>query len=177
MENEKMFFYYHSHGFDPEKLTKISNFNDNINILATSKTNNGREFVAIYEHTIYPWIGTQFHPEKVIYEHNEHLKLSKTIDAFNISRKYAEFFYSFIKNKSNKVTFLDNRSVQIMKMFSSTNFNHKNVDEVFEWDYFDYYHRLFGLIRKFNKHFLRLHSEEKNAKKTDIDKNKTIKVG
>lgn len=166
MENEEIFFYFHSHGFDPTKLRRNKRFNEDISILATSHTKSGREFVAIYEHNIYPWIATQFHPEKVIFEHNENLKVSKTLDAFNISRKFSEYFYAMVRDKSNKINYLDNRSVQIMKMFSTTNFNHKNVDEVFEWDYFDYYHGLFGLIRKFNRHLKRMHLKE------HIEKNK-----
>ena len=172
MESEEMFFYFHSHGFDPEKMNKFKKFRENISILATSETNSGREFVAIYEHNIYPWIGTQFHPEKVIFEHNENLKVSKTLDSFNISRKFSEYFYAIVRDKSNKINFLDNRSVQIMKMFSTTNFNHKNVDEVFEWDYFDYYHGLFGLIRKFNRHLKRMHMKEHFEKKRNLSHSK-----
>lgn len=160
MQTEKMFFYYHSHGFDPKKMVQNEKFKEEITILATSKTEDGKEFIAIYEHNMYPWIGTQFHPEKVIYEHNENLKLSKTEDSFLIARKFAEYFYNVVKDKSNKLNYLDNRSTQLMKMFSTTNFNHKNVDEVFEWDYYDYYHGLFGLVRKFNTHLKRMHLKE-----------------
>lgn len=170
-----MFFYFHSHGFDPEKMRNIDKFSENISILATSKTKDGREFVSIYEHNLYPWIGTQFHPEKVIFEHNENLKVSKTLDSFNISRKFSEYFYAMVRDKSNKINFLDNRSVQIMKMFSTTNFNHKNVDEVFEWDYFDYYHGLFGLIRKFNRHLKRIHFRETIENEQHFQENQDMK--
>ena len=175
MESEQMFYFNHTHGFDPEKIKENDRLRENINILATSSTNSGREFVAMYEHSVYPWIGTQFHPEKDTFEHDENLKVPKTPDPFNFSRKFAEYFHAMVRGKSNKMHFLDNRLVQIMKTSSTTNFDRKSANEVFEWNYFDYYHRLFGLVRRFKRHLKRMHAKQDCKKKTKFSHSKPNK--
>ena len=146
MENYKLFYYFHDHGFAPERVKNVKGFKENIEVLSTSRTKKGRQFISMFRHRKFPWFATQFHPEKIIYEHEEKLNILKTNDNFKISRKFSDYFYQMVKGRSSRSHFLDNRSVQLMKMDFTVNYDHKNVDEVIEWNYFAYYRQMATLI-------------------------------
>ena len=61
---EPYFIYQHRFGIAPEHFMKYPELVKNYNLLATSKTDSGLEFVTIIEHKKYPIFGVQFHPEK-----------------------------------------------------------------------------------------------------------------
>jgi gamma-glutamyl hydrolase len=174
MEKENLFYFFHNHGFSKKRIQKFSPFANNFEVLATSKTEKGSEFISIYRHLKYPWFGTQFHPEKIIYEHNENLNILKSNENFSISRKFSEYFYRIVFENSNKSSFLDNRSVQLMKMYHTVDFEHKNVDEVVEWDYFVYYHNLFQVVKKY-KTMIKLKTNKVGTKTTSDSEEVRIK--
>jgi hypothetical protein len=71
-------FYSHDCGFNPDKIAKDQTTLDNLTVLATSKTNKGKRFVALIEYKHYPFIGSQFHIEKDQYERvNDNAILSR----------------------------------------------------------------------------------------------------
>jgi gamma-glutamyl hydrolase len=61
-------YYYHSEGISVEHMKKFGELNSSVRVLATSRNDKGKEFVAIAESTKYPFWFTQFHPEKHQFE-------------------------------------------------------------------------------------------------------------
>ena len=62
-------YYSLNFAYIPEDLISDSVFSESCIITATSKTTKeGKEFVAMVEHTKYPFFGFQFHPEKTQFE-------------------------------------------------------------------------------------------------------------
>ena len=64
---EKIYFSHHL-GYDPEEVKNHAVLGKDINILGTSVSKNGKEFVSIVEHKSYPFYGVEWNPEKTQYE-------------------------------------------------------------------------------------------------------------
>ena len=58
----------HNEGISVEKFYANSDLSSENEILATAKSQNGEQFVAIIQSKIYPFFGMQFHPEKNSWE-------------------------------------------------------------------------------------------------------------
>ncbi|KAL4718800.1 hypothetical protein ACJJTC_018331 [Scirpophaga incertulas] len=55
---------------------------------------NGVKFIASFEHRRYPFYGTQFHPEKVMYEWKRSEYFVHTANAVKVNRYFPDFFVS-----------------------------------------------------------------------------------
>lgn len=64
----KGLYYSHKCGFLVEKVIKEKKNLKQFSIMAVSKNNKGKKFIALVEFKDYPFIGTQFHLEKFQYE-------------------------------------------------------------------------------------------------------------
>ena len=78
--------------------------NDKFNLVATSKTASGEEYVAIAEGKKYPIIMVSFHPEYVPFEQNSELKVPDSLQAIYMSRFIGNGFV-FYGRKNVKVEF------------------------------------------------------------------------
>ena len=78
--------------------------NDKFNLVATSKTPSGDEYVAIAEGKKYPIIMVSFHPEYVPFEQNSELKVPDSLQAIYMSRFIGNGFV-FYGRKNVKVEF------------------------------------------------------------------------
>lgn len=66
-------FFNHKYAFLPNQFEKNEIIKDQLEILATVFLENNQEIVAMIKHKEFPFFGTQFHPEKIQYEHKSHL--------------------------------------------------------------------------------------------------------
>ena len=82
----------------------MNKLNSNFNLVATSKTQNGEEYVAIAEGKKYPIIMISFHPEYVPFEQNNSLKVPDSLQAIYMSRFIGNGFV-FYGRKNVKVEF------------------------------------------------------------------------
>lgn len=64
----KSIYYTHSCGIRTTSFNKNAKLTENFNLLATSSSKKGINFVASMEHKKYPFIGNQWHPEKNLFE-------------------------------------------------------------------------------------------------------------
>jgi len=93
-------FMNHDYAIDYNKIDKAS-YEKNIHILSTNKDREGNEYISTIEFKDHPFFGTQWHPEKVIFEW-----LDKSIphDPFSqyVSRTVCQMFVNECKKNSNK---------------------------------------------------------------------------
>ena len=85
----------------------ISDFHlyEKFNIVATSKSEDGKEYIAISEGKKYPIIMISFHPEYVVYEQNSKLIVPETLQAIYTSRFIGNSFVFYGRqNVPNKFT-------------------------------------------------------------------------
>ena len=61
-------YYYHNEGISVDHFNKYDKLVKDLTILGTSKTNTGKEFIALLEAKKYPIFMVQFHPEKHQFE-------------------------------------------------------------------------------------------------------------
>ena len=83
-------------------------FSQKFNVIATSKTKNGKEYVSIAEGKKYPIIMVSFHPEYVIYEKNQDFIIPETLHSIYTSRFIGNSFVFYgRKNVMNTFTVED----------------------------------------------------------------------
>ena len=82
--------FYHFVSVKPETIVNHEILNKEINIIGTSRSDNGKLFVAIAEHKSQPFYGVQFHPES-----NQFLR-GTTMENANKSPKVIKFLADII---------------------------------------------------------------------------------
>lgn len=108
MQNKKILFYNHIYGILPEDIMKNKYLKDSINIIATTKMDDNTKFVSIFEHSKYPFIGVQFHPEKIQFEHKVFLNKIDDFKSINISYNMSILFAKLVLKNNN---YFDNERV------------------------------------------------------------------
>lgn len=102
VETKPLAFFNHKYAITP-KLIKHNNFlRRDIDILTTSEIN-GEEFVTMIKHKKYPFIGTQFHPEKIQYEHRSTLQTNASFAGVEFSHKLAMLFFEEVSKNENEM--------------------------------------------------------------------------
>lgn len=100
---ENALTFSHHCGVNVSSVQENSLLSNEIRIVATSLDLNGLEFVAVFEHTRYPFYGVQFHPEKSQFEW-----LAKQIIAHDVRSSWFSSYLAYFFNqeaRKNSVTF------------------------------------------------------------------------
>ena len=80
-------------------------FSQKFNVIATSKTKNGKEYVSIAEGKKYPIIMISFHPEYIVFEKNQDFIIPETLHSIYTSRFIGNSFVFYgRKNVMNTFT-------------------------------------------------------------------------
>jgi len=100
----------HNYGVNKTALASVSN---NYNVLGTSLDMEGVEYIAIVEHKYLPIFGTQFHPEKVMFEWNELYDnyLPRTYGAMVANTYFSQFFVNEVRKGAGHVSSADQKWV------------------------------------------------------------------
>ena len=99
--NNPCVYMNHGYGFSVSN-SHISSYVKNIDILSTNTDKKGKEYVSTIEFKKYPFYGTQWHPEKVMFEF---LDESIPHDDFSqyVSRKMSQMFVNRCRKNKNKL--------------------------------------------------------------------------
>ena len=101
LENDVNTFFNNHFAFEVEQFKMEPTLNNEFKIIA-SYIKGGKEYVAIAEHRKYPILGVQFHPEKILYEHKQMLRISLTIRSSIVSQDMSRIlFANSLKNKNH----------------------------------------------------------------------------
>ncbi|CAH1989621.1 unnamed protein product [Acanthoscelides obtectus] len=71
-------------------------------ITSTDEDINGIEFISSMENTRYPFYGTQFHPEKNLFEFKAGIGIPHSVEAVKISQYFANFFVEECRKNANR---------------------------------------------------------------------------
>jgi gamma-glutamyl hydrolase len=102
MSEENIQFLAHSFGVAPWEYKVFRNLSDTYNVLATMKDRNGNRFVSIVEAWDYPIYGTQFHPEKNLYEWDITAPIPHGKNAVKMATYLADYFASEARRNPNQ---------------------------------------------------------------------------
>lgn len=97
--------------FELEKQWKILSWNHDVN---------GIEFVSTIEHKKYPFYGTQFHPEKVLYEWIRNRGIAHTANAIQVGQWFAKFYVDESRRSLNKFSGLDEENRVLIYNYQPT---------------------------------------------------------
>ena len=70
LRDQNLTYFHHNKGFDIEDFTENEKLMDFFDILGVNYDDTGRWFISTIEAKDYPIYGTQYHPEKNIFEWN-----------------------------------------------------------------------------------------------------------
>jgi len=82
----------HEHGFNPDVFRENPQLAETFNILTTSIDRKGVEYVSTIEAKDYPFTGTQWHPEKNIFEWTPDLHIRHEPAAIAVTQAMANYF-------------------------------------------------------------------------------------
>jgi len=125
MENFKLSLLSHSHGVAPESYKQYKNLSDTYKVLSTMEDKKGKQFIAMIEAKDYPIYGSQFHPEKNLYEWNTAI-IPHDEDAVAMSTFLSNFLVSEARRNNN--TF---ESKEELKKYLIYNWDPYFIDEYF----------------------------------------------
>lgn len=95
-------YYTHECGTRVSTFQNSAILKEHLNLLASSKSKSGIEFVACVEHKKYPIIANQWHPEKNLYERGQLYQfLDRSEDATNLMYRMAVKFVGGIREKGS----------------------------------------------------------------------------
>ena len=102
IETKPLAFFNHKYAITPSLISQNNFLRKNINILTTSEIS-GEEFVTMIKHKKYPFMGTQFHPEKIQYEHRSTLQTNASFAGIEFSHKLAMLFFEEVSKNQNEM--------------------------------------------------------------------------
>ena len=102
MQNEEITYNNHHDGVFPNTFEKYPELRDNYRVLATTTDRQGLEYVATFEHRVFPFYAHQYHPEKVQFIFQEDLHIPRSETAVGLAKYYAEFFVNECRLNGNR---------------------------------------------------------------------------
>ena len=101
METEGVCLLSHNHGVAPREYEEYKNLSDAFVPMSTMVDKRGDEFVSMIEGVNYPIYGTQFHPEKNLFEWDPDIPIPHTSESALMSTYLAQFFISEARRNLN----------------------------------------------------------------------------
>ncbi|XP_063681821.1 gamma-glutamyl hydrolase-like [Bolinopsis microptera] len=99
IQKEPSVYYFHTKCFTIDQLQR-SGVLQKINVVGKSFDLDGKEYASMTEHKKYPFYGTQFHPEKLMFEWNPIINIFRPQSGIVFSQTLLNFFMSEVaKNR------------------------------------------------------------------------------
>lgn len=115
LENEAVTPNFHKFCVTEENLRQ-NGLDNEWQVISLSKDWNDLVFISIIEHKEYPFYGTQWHPEKVLYEFVEGKNISHSGSAIKAAHYFADFFVDEARKNFN--TFTNSTQMQNMLFYN-----------------------------------------------------------
>jgi gamma-glutamyl hydrolase len=100
MSTQNVTYLNHHHGISPSSYIQYPKLSNMYNILSTMRDKSGTQFVGMVEAKNYPIFGSQFHPEKNLYEWNEDV-IPHFYDAVATTTYLSNFFVAQTRKNTN----------------------------------------------------------------------------
>jgi anthranilate/para-aminobenzoate synthase component II len=97
LQKQQSSFYNHDYAFTAHNFLRNHWLNNQYDLIGTTQAG-PTTIVSMIEHKTLPIYGVQFHPEKIIYENNDHNYITKDLTSKRLSNKLSLFFVSGKEN-------------------------------------------------------------------------------
>jgi gamma-glutamyl hydrolase len=102
--NDKPLIYFnHKFAFRPKQIMHNAEVGNEIDILSTTKLENNQVVVSMLKHRRYPFIGVQFHPEKIQFEHRASVQTNVSYWSIEASHRLAMMFFDHVNQNQNEI--------------------------------------------------------------------------
>jgi len=102
LNDEPLIYFNHKFGFFPEQFEKNKWLRDSIDVLSTTNLEEGQNVVSMIKHRKYPFIGVQFHPEKIQFEHRSSVQTNVSFQSVEASHRMAMMFFDQVNKNTNE---------------------------------------------------------------------------
>ncbi|XP_055630730.1 gamma-glutamyl hydrolase-like isoform X2 [Toxorhynchites rutilus septentrionalis] len=119
LANEPVTSNFHQYCVTEANLTAYG-LDNNWRVMSTNKDWNGLEFISSIEHKTLPFYGTQFHPEKNLYEWVRNKNISHTPNAIRAAQYFADFFVNEARLSDQEFASQDDIDKHVIYNFQST---------------------------------------------------------
>lgn len=92
IQTENLSYYHHKHTPDPKAFTTNANLKSNFSVAAWTLDSEGEQYAAMVQGKVYPFTGTQFHPEKNTFEWATGTAIPHSLEAVMSQQHYAYYF-------------------------------------------------------------------------------------
>lgn len=126
LETKNVTSNFHGYCTTEQKLKDV-HIDHNWITLSTNKDWNGFEFISSFEHSKYPFYGTQFHPEKNMYEWPLNKIITHDEDAVRANQYFARFFVEEARKSTHNFSTISDELGHLIYNFPKTFTGHKSV--------------------------------------------------
>ena len=102
VNDEPLIYFNHKFAYLPKQFSGNKSMGRQIDILASTSLENGTKVVSMVKHKTYPFIGVQFHPEKVQFEHRSSVKTNISYQSVEMAHKLAMMFFDQVSHNPNE---------------------------------------------------------------------------
>ena len=92
LENNKVTYFNHHHGFTVDAFQADDKLSRDYKVIAYYEKR-GKQYVVAIQHKRFPIVGVQFHPEKVLFEHKNKVKIRLTLDTSIASQEMSRILF------------------------------------------------------------------------------------
>ena len=96
-------YFNHKFGFRPRRVQTNKQLGGQVQVLATTKLETGEEIVSMVRHRTLPFIGVQFHPEKIQFEHRASVSTNVSNASIEASHTMAMLFFDLVNQNQNEI--------------------------------------------------------------------------
>jgi gamma-glutamyl hydrolase len=121
---------FHHYSVSTSTFVSNANINSVFNMLSTNIGESGEEFVSMAEGIKYPFIATQFHPEKNIFEWNPTCNLAHSLEGVAVSTYLSNAFVELTRQSCHKF-----ESLEVLDKLLIYNYNPLYTKEYFTQTY------------------------------------------
>lgn len=128
---QSVFYFHHRDGFTMEQINKSNYVTQNIKVLASVKTPQNVDILAIFQHKTYPFVAVEFHPEKVQFEYFDNAMINKSEYSMQVNAGFSKLFRRLIGEVKAK---LKNNEVLDYRISVKLEVKYGNADEAFVFE-------------------------------------------
>lgn len=122
LEDQELMIFAHRWAFLPTYIKKSS-----YRVIASSTDINNRNFVSFVENKHYPFFGSQFHPEKIAFEHKKRVNSNINLYSIKVVQDMSRFILALALKNNNHF-----ENVKYLEGMLFKNFESQKVQGIFE---------------------------------------------
>jgi gamma-glutamyl hydrolase len=113
----------HKYGISLSQYDNRPELNQFYRITSTARDLDDKTYIATVEAREFPIYGVQFHPEKTPFDRNPQDVISQTVEAIEISQRFAQFFVSEARKNDNSINEADKLKYDFVNTLEKGNKN------------------------------------------------------